>query len=497
MGTIVPSLPLPALHQLSKSRFVAGHQCPKLLWWKVHEPDAVELQPGKVLQDRFDQGAQVGALARDLFAGGTRITGRHDDRRARIDATRAAMASGAPAVFEASFVADDCFVAVDILLREGDGWRLIEVKSSSSQKEEHLIDCAVQLHVVEANGVRVTGVEVMHLHKECRHPDLSNLLTRTDVTDAVRMLLPTIPEQLQAQLTMLGGSLPTHTIGRHCAEPYDCAFTERCWPKDEDHISNLYNVGPAKTEKYMAEGVHSVWDIPPKKKLGDIEKRQLRAMKEKRLIVEPGLREALEPFDCKLGFLDFETIQRAVPVWPGMAPWGQEAAQFSCHVARSDGGYDHYEFLAEGPEDCRPKLAEHMIEATSGCDGVVTYTHFEKTRIKALQQSVPHLAGELLELENKLIDLFPVMKAHVYHPGFRGSFSLKYILTPLVPELTYSDLVIVDGLVASVEIARLLFVSGAVPESERDRVRGDLLRYCDRDTWAMVRLLETVRELAH
>ena len=41
-----------------------------------------------------------------------------------------------------------------------------------------------------------------------------------------------------------------------------------------------------------------------------------------------------------------------------------------------------------------------------------------------------------------------------HHPDFRGSFSLKDILTPLVPELTYSDLVIVDGRVASVEIAR-------------------------------------------
>jgi len=56
--------------RLSKSRFVAGTQCHKLLWWETHEPLAVELQPNKVLEDRFDQGGQVGALARDRFAGG-------------------------------------------------------------------------------------------------------------------------------------------------------------------------------------------------------------------------------------------------------------------------------------------------------------------------------------------------------------------------------------------------------------------------------------------
>jgi hypothetical protein len=70
------------------------------------------------------------------------------------------------------------------------------------------------------------------------------------------------------------------------------------------------------------------------------------------------------------------------------------------------------------------------------------------------------------------------------------------VLTPLVPELTYNDLVIVDGLAASVEIARLLFVAGKIPKEERTRVRQDLLNYSERETWAMVKVLERLRELA-
>src|SRR5712691_3605128 len=97
---------------------------------------------------------------------------------------------------------------------------------------------------------------------------------------------------------------------------------------------------------------------------------------------------------------------------------------------------------------------------------------------------------------NWLIDLLPVVRDHVYHPDFLGSFSLKYVLHPLVPGLTYDDLVIVDGLVAGVEIARLLFVAGKIPREEHDRVRQDLLNYCERDTWAMVKVLERLRELA-
>ena len=165
------------------------------------------------------------------------------------------------------------------------------------------------------------------------------------------------------------------------------------------------------------------------------------------------------------------------------------------YIDNGDGTYTHAEFLAEGPEDARPLLVQRMIEATADAERVVMYSHFEKTRIRALQDNVPAFRSELVELESKLIDLLPVLRDHVYHPDFLGSFSIKRVLSPLVPELSYSDLVIVDGMVASVEIARLLFVAGKIPPDEVPRVRNDLLEYCKRDTWAMVKLLERLREL--
>ena len=159
------------------------------------------------------------------------------------------------------------------------------------------------------------------------------------------------------------------------------------------------------------------------------------------------------------------------------------------------GGYRHEEYLAEGPNDCRPELARRLVAATRNALRVVHYSSFEKTRIRALQRAVPELAQELGELEAKLIDLLPVVRNNVYHPKFRGSFSIKDVLPALVPELSCNDLVIVDGREASVEIARLLFVADRIPASERDRVRKDLLDYCERDTWATVRLTETLGTL--
>jgi len=482
--------------RLSKSKYTAGVQCHKLLWWKVHEPKAIELQPDKVLQDRFDQGAQVGALARDRFPGGVLIDLPHTAVEQRVKLTRKLIDDGAPAIFEASFLADNTFVAVDVLTRHNGGFHLTEVKSSSSQKEEHLADAAVQVYISKQSGIRIDGVDVMHLNKECHFPDLSNLFERTDVTEAVQPLLGKVGWELDAQLEMLSGPLPDVAVGLQCHEPYKCPFMERCWPKDPDHIMRLYNVGSKKGCAFMVTGVNRISDLSPNQKLSVTQKRQIRAMKEKRVIVEPGLREALEPFDCKMGFLDFETIQRAVPVWPAMVPWEQAPAQFSYHEATGDGTYRHTQYLAEGSHDARPELVRAMIEATKDAERVAMYSSFEKTKIRGLQASVPELRTELEALEGKLIDLLPVIRENVYHPDFLGSFSLKYVLTPLVPELTYDDLVIVDGLVASVEIARLLFVAQKIAPEERDRVRQDLLNYCERDTWAMVKLLERLRELA-
>jgi predicted RecB family nuclease len=246
----------------------------------------------------------------------------------------------------------------------------------------------------------------------------------------------------------------------------------------------------------MASGIHSIRDIPPGQKLPFAARRQIRAMKERRLVVEPTLAAELEPFQSPLGYLDFETVGRAVPVWEGLAPWGPAVAQFSYHEERGDGEYHHVGWLAEGPGDPRRELAEAMLTATAGARRIVTYSAYEKTRIRDLQKLVPELAGPLEELLGKLVDLLPVVRNNVYHPDFQGSFSLKYVLTPLVPELSYSDLVIVDGRLASVEIARLLFVAHKIPVAERDRLRQDLLDYCERDTWATVCLMARLRELA-
>src|SRR5437667_3262637 len=331
--------------RLSKSRFTSGLQCHKKLWWEVHEPDAIELQPDKVLQDLFDQGRQVGEAARARYPGGVLIDLPHHAGAERVAATQKALDAGAPAIFEATFIADGTFVAIDVLEKQGDGYRLTEVKSSTSQKDEHIPDVAIQARVAAACGVQITAAAVLHLNKQFRHPGSGDLFARTDVTAPVAAFLPQVPDEIARQREMLAGPLPDVPVGLHCFEPRECPFMDRCWPDTPDHIRHLAGVGPKRTAAYLARGLTSIGDLPAKAKLTFTQRRQLKAMAENRLIVEPTPARELAPFgfplsqrvrgtggeDSRLGCLDFETIARAIPVWPVMAPWQQAAAPFRYH----------------------------------------------------------------------------------------------------------------------------------------------------------------------
>ncbi len=487
----------PVAPNLSKSRFVAGWQCHKQLWLRVHEATAPELQVDVVLQDRFDQGAEVGALARTHFPGGVLIDLPHNDPD-RVGATRRALDLGATAVFEATFIEGRVYVAIDVLLRTTDGFTLIEVKSSTKSKDEHIPDVAIQTWVARRAGVDVRRAVVMHLNTEFRHPDGGELFGRTDVTDEVEAMQPLIPGMIEEQLAALAGIEPVVAVGTHCwMIDRDCPFWDRCFPTDEHHVWTLYRAYTKQKWALVLKGTRRILDLPNDHKYSEIQRRQRTALETGRMIVEPGLRKALQDFDCKLGFLDFETVGRAIPVWPDVGPWRQVVVQFSYHeqAPGAPGGYTHAAYLAEGPGDPREELALRMLEATRSAERIVMYSHFERTRIKELAVWLPHLAADLTALQEKLIDLLPVIQHHVYHPRFSGSFSIKQVLNPMVPDLTYNDLAIVDGMVASVEIARLLFVAHKV--KDRDQLRRDLLAYCERDTWAMVRLLDSLRQVAN
>jgi hypothetical protein len=488
--------PTTAYH-LSKTRYTSGLQCPKKLWWETHEPGAPELVVDDAKQALFTRGHRIGELARTYVPGGVLIDLPYYELALKVAATAKALADGAPVVYEACFFEDGVFVAVDILERRGEEFVFVEVKSTLGVKENHLPDVAIQVHVARRAGLAVSRAEVMHLNRDCTYPDLSNLFVREDVTERIGPALRSAPDVIASLAAALSGPLPEVVTGPNCESPYECPFLARCWPPlPENHVSTLYGIHTTKVARLVADGINTLHDLPLDFKASPRALRQIRSIRAGEVVVEEGLSGALAALEPPIAYLDFETVSPPVPAWPGCHPCEQIPVQFSCHVL-GPGGLTHHEWLAEGPGDPREDLAREVIRACAGATTIVAFgAQFERGRIEALASFLPHLSADLLELSGRIRDLLPIVRDHVYHPAFGGSFSLKDVLPALVPGLGYEDLAIHDGSTASTALASLLLAEDSFGLEERRAIRRALLAYCERDTLAMVRLHERLDALA-
>jgi predicted RecB family nuclease len=296
---------------------------------------------------------------------------------------------------------------------------------------------------------------------------------------------------------MLAGPCPEVPTGPHCTKPYECPFLERCWPpRPEHHVSTLYRLQRRVLAALAEQGYETIFELPDDTGLAAIADRQRRAVQSGRTIVEPGLGRALRACASPVAFLDFETAGLPIPVWNGCHPWDALPVQWSCHVEDGAGGLTHHAWLAAGPDDERPALAERLLAACEPARAIVAYNaSFERECIRRVAAGAPALAPRLERIAERLVDLLPIVREHVYHPDFGGSFSLKRVLPALVPGLGYDDLAIGEGALASVALERLLWGGAALGAEERARLRQDLLDYCLRDTLGLARLLERLRGL--
>ena len=487
---------MPRTFRLSKSRFTAGLQCHRQLWWRVHNPRAPELTPDAALQARFDMGNRVGDRAREEFPGATLIDLDHRQPHKAVSQTRQALRGGAEAILEASFFEDDIFVAVDALTKEPNGWVITEVKATARVQPQHYPDAAVQAHVVERAGLPVARVELMHLNREHRHPDTGPLFIREDISDEVAARRADIAPEVRAQLEMLAGPLPNVAPGAQCIDPYKCPFFERCNDVAPEHaIEELNGIREKKLAELRDAGIETVDEIPSDFPLTPLWERHRAALLKEQLIVDPGLEEALARFDYPIAMLDFETVAPAIPVWNGCRPFEQVPVQFSMHTLDESGEVTHHAHLAEGQGDPRPEIAAALAPALEGAGTVLAWNaSFERRCLRMLAEYAPEHAPALLAACEKVEDLLPIVKNNLYHPDFRGSFSIKNVIPALLPEMSYDELEVADGETASAALEQLLCRPEELSDEQCTALRTQLCAYCIHDTAVMVELFRFLGE---
>ena len=485
---------------LSKSRFGAGLQCHKRLFLECYSPElAGPIGPGQ--QAIFDTGAAVGELARERFPGGCLIEEeyfRHDNA---VATTEEALADQAvPAIYEGAFTFDDIRVRVDILARRSDDeFDLVEVKSSTRVHEQYVPDVAIQLYVVEGVGIKVRRAGLLHIDNNYVYEggpyDVRRLFHLEDMTgearDFVKSSVPAALADMRQPLER--DTAPLIEIGRHCTKPYRCPFYSHCREGAPEHpIEQLPGANARLLDQLYEAGIRDICNIPDSfPGLSALQQRARGCVVTGQPHVDPELRAALQEVTYPLHFLDFETINPALPVYPGTRPYQVIPFQWSLHVRDRAGDLSHYSFLADGDGDPREGFAASLLDAIEPDGTIVSYSTYEQTRINELAHDLPEYAKRLLDLNVRFFDLYKVLRMHYYHPNFHGSHSLKAVLPALVPEVSYQDLEIQEGGQASLTFTQMIAAETEV--DEREGHREALLAYCQRDTEAMLRIFDALQ----
>lgn len=485
---------------LSKSKLIAFRQCPKRLWLEIHKPDLREDSAGA--EARMEAGNELGRLARQLYD--------PDNRGETIDAqvigfgkalerSKEVLGEAKP-LFEAGYAAAGGIAFADVMLPvEGTDppkWRMIEVKSSTSVKDYHREDAAIQAYIARAAGVPLDAISVAHIDSDFVYPGggrYDGLIVEEDLSEETAGLAGEVETWItEAQQIAALPAEPAQRTGGQCSSPFRCGYYDYCISK-EPQAEMPVGWLPRVQKKELKEMIETkaVTDIRevPDDLLNEMQLKVKQAtVSGKTFFDKATAARELDPKNLPAYFLDFETVQFTIPVWQGTRPYQQLPFQFSLHRLAADGRLSHNEFLDLTGKDPAQEFAVALLETCGGSGPIYVYNRqFEAGRISDLGERFPGMKRALEAITGRMVDVLPVARRTYYHPGQRGSWSIKAVLPSMVPELDYDAL---DG-VKDGQMAAAAYLEAIRPETtpeRREQIRQELLQYCWLDTFALVRV---------
>lgn len=481
-----------AKYKLTKSNLLYYRQCPKRLFLSAHRPELAEFDPNKAMI--FDQGHLVGEIARRLHLGGEMVQFDGDPDPAVAQTERLLKESNKP-IYEATFLHDEVLVRADLLFPSEHGLRVVEVKQSTSVKAVYRDDCAVQAWVIGRAGHRVESFAVAHINNKFVYPGNENydgLFTEVPMDDHVRALESAVPTWVeQAKEVVDSRREPVAKMGKQCKDPYDCPFLGYCSLEEPEHSVKKLPHGGKLIAELEAQGYTDLRDVPEDLLTKPVHARMRRAVISGRAELAAEARATVRALAYPRYYLDFETINFAVPIWKSIRPYQQIAFQWSCHVQHENGTLTHSAFLDTSGEFPARSSVDQLLDALGTSGPIISYSTFEKTTLTQLAELYPDLEKRINAVIERIFDLLPVLRDHYYHPRMAGSWSLKKVLPTLVPNLDYSTC----GEVADGGGAQRAYIELIKPDTDaarRDHLKAALEKYCGLDTLAMVRVVEAL-----
>lgn len=380
------------MHILSKSTYIKGEQCEKALFLFKNRPflrDKLSMEQ----RAKFKRGTDVGLLAQQLFPGGINMTPSSPSQFGKKAAETLKNLTN-PAInvmYEAVFQYDDTLIMLDIIIRDGDKWRAIEVKSSLSISQTYMKDAALQYYVLKGCDVPLSDIQLMYINADYVKNgdlDLSQLFVFQSVKDYAEQYQDVIAKNISHFKDIIKQPhSPKIPIGDQCDTPYRCEFHGHCWKDVHNEADKPYTID----YKILYE------------LLGDRNK--------------------------STAFLNLLLYRPAVPLFDGDKPYTEFIIGFS--ILSNNGEFDkiyNWNCLEDMSKwkECLPVLSEKL----SGFKRVVC---FASQNITASLQKYNLLESK--ELNYKILNLREVLlQSDFHHENVKIDFSLKNVYESVFPD---------------------------------------------------------------
>ena len=503
------------IYNLNKTNIKDGVQCIKKLWFNFHEPikirDSAEFHKG----DRF------GLIVRKNYGDGLDLSGNFNIKEVVSKTEEALKSKNINVIYEGAFIFKKTLVRTDVLIKNKDGWDLLEAKATTSIEEkkdilktEYLLDLSIQTFILKKSGVNLKNIKLIYINKEFIYNGdnkYSDLTLEEIVTDEIPLKEKEVPNYIKMLEPLINkkNSSPNIEMGPHCKKPHKCNYENNCkdlLPKIDIvpyTILPYVSVDKKITEYFKNKKNKDLQDVPEeflfKNRKGYAEnfyKIIKEAHKKNKPWFSENLKNIFKDYTWPYYFIDFETAMQGVPIIKGTQPSYPLPFQWSVHkwdsIKEEIQLKEAKSFLDFEDQNIERNFIESLLDATAN-KGTV-FAHSASVEISVLQkllkkENLKDLSDKIIKLINRVVDTKKIVTENFYSPLMNGSSSIKEVVKSIPGDIVYDkDDSIAGG--ADAMLAWFIYTDPKTSKEEKKKLKENLIKYCSKDTFAIYHLIK-------
>ncbi len=466
--------------QFTKSDYMLYLKCPKELWLKTNEPVLFKKEDSP--EDEFlrEQGYLVQSYAVQLLS--KKYVGKIKEE------------------LKAEY--KNLYARADIIVEDGNYTDIYEVKSSASAKDEYVDDLTFQKYVFNKSGKQIRNTFLVYINTEYVRKgkiEPEKLFHVLNMTERVNDAYKTIEKNITKAQKFIYGERPKISYVSECDDKLDCPFIKHYFTDLPEYtVYNISRINKKKRNELLEAGIIDINDVPDDFQLSKIQSYQVQVAKNESVIIKAKqIKNLLRKLEYPLYFIDYESFSYAIPLYDNFRAYRQIVFQYSLHIIDKPGAkVRHKAFLSDGKQDPQLDLLKSLKKDIKNPDGtfIVWNKTFEMTRNKEMGEMYPEFKDLMTKFNDNIFDLMTIFSTNLYvHHEFKGRTSLKKVLPVFFKKLSYKDLNINHGQLASISWYKM--IKNNLPEPEKKQIEKDLLDYCCLDTYGMVKMYEVLESV--